>query len=175
MPVAGPRTQTGPVPGYTNPEHETPTFFNRWLRPGPVAELGRTPGLQVFDLRGNVLGAGQIRKLWRQAANEIFAQWPYSRVLMAPAPGRGIVQPQAIGVTRALRYMTRSLYMGTGIDNSEFAAIHTTVNLQARGKPVTQGMGGKNRPTVRNRMTSFGSRVAPLNPRVVGAESSANG
>jgi hypothetical protein len=40
-----------------------------------------------------------------------------------------------------------------------------------KSKPVTIPAGGvRNRPTVRNRITSFGSRVPPLNPKLPAGE-----
>ena len=167
MPVPGPRTQHGPVPGYTNPDEQTPTLFNHWGRPAPIAKMGETPGLMFISLRGNVLGAGQIRKMWRQAINYIPGPPPFSWTANGPVngPWRGYQ------LTRALRYMTRSLYMGSGFDNTRFPGLHTEIVHTARGMPVTVGAGqNRNRPTVRNRITSFGSRVPTLNNPVQGAE-----
>lgn len=167
MPVPGPRTQFGPDPGYTNPDGELPTRFNRWGRPAPVAQMGRTPGLMFVNLRGEILGAGQIRRMWRQAVGLMNAQAPYSW----SANGNTQASPPAVGVTRALRYMTRSVYMGSGIDNTRFAGLHTVIKPRVRSKPVTVGAGQtRSRPTVRNRISSFGSRVPTLNQPVTGAE-----
>jgi len=172
MPVPGPRTQHGPVPGYTNPAGEVPTRFNNWGRPAPVAEMGRTPGLMQFTLRGCVLGAGQIRRMWRQSVNYVPASPPFSWSENAPQPGRPIsANPGADGVTRAFRYMTRSIYMGSGIDSTRFSGLHTRIYPKVRSKPVTLGAGQvRTRPTVRNRITSFGQRVPNLNQPVQGAE-----
>lgn len=121
-------------------------------------------------VRGNVLAPGTIRALWRQTINLIPAQAPYSWTQSAPAPGAPITSPSAVDVTRALRYMTRSIYMGAGIDNSRFGALHTKITPRVNHKPVTLNAGGvRNRPTIRNRLTSFGSRVPPLNGPVAGA------
>lgn len=161
MPFPAPRTQHGPLPGYANPDGATPTRFNRWHRPSPVADMGRSPGLMFVTVRGNVLGAGQIRRMWRQAVNYIPAPPPYSWTTSSGAPSDSGAMPP---VTRALRYMTRSVYMGAGIDNTRFAGYHTRIVPQVRSKPVTLGAGlVRSRPTVRNRLTSFGSRVPPLN------------
>lgn len=172
MPVPGPRTQYGPVPGYTNPANQSPDRLMPGRgRPAPVAEMGRTPGLMQVSRRGNVLGAGQVRQMWRQSVNLINAQAAYSWSTLSPAPGRLVSQPGAVGVTRALRYMTRSLYMGSGIDNTHFSGLHTRIRPKVRSKPVTMGKGQTRvRPTVRNRVTSFGSRVQPLNQPISGAE-----
>lgn len=171
MPVPGPRTQYGPLPGYRNPEREVPTRFNRWGRPAPVADMGRTPGLMQVSRRGNILGAGQIRRMWRQSVNLINAQQPYSWSSLAPTPDRPSVMLPPVGVTRAFRYMTRSIYAGSGIDNTRFSGLHTRIYPRVRSKPVTLGAGQvRTRPTVRNRITSFGSRVNTLNQPVKGAE-----
>lgn len=169
MPTPGPRTQFGAVPGYTNPEHETMKQTLRTLAP-PVAQMGRTPGLMGISLRGNVLGAGTIRAMWRQAANYMPAQAPFSWT--ANGYDQSPPNPSGVGITRALRYMTRNLYMGSGIDNTRFAGLHTEIYPQVRSMPVTLGAGQvRTRPTVRNRMTSFGSRVPTINQPVQAAES----
>lgn len=129
--------------------------------------MAHTPGLQHISWRGNVLGPGQIRRMWRQSVNLISAQddfsWSYNGY-------RGTGPALATGVTRALRYMTRSIYMGSGIDNTRFSGLHTNIPLRVRSKPVTIGAGQvRTRPTVRNRITSFGSRVPTLNQPVEGA------
>ena len=173
MPVPGPRTQFAPDPGYRNPDSESPIKFNLWLRPGPVRQVGRTPGTMIATLRGCILGAGQIRRMWRQSINYIPAQPPYSWTGNGPGPDRPGMTPPPFMVTRALRYMTRSVYMGAGIDNSRFAGLHTAFpprgqrSLESRGFRVTAAAGSvRGRPTVRNRLTSFGSRVPPINKPV---------
>lgn len=171
MPVPGPRTQVRPLPGYTNPDGESPDRWNLWLRPGPVSAPGRSPATMILSLRGNILAPGQIRRLWRQTINLIPAQAPYSWTGSAPAPGMPERMPSAVGVTRALRYMARSVYAWEGADNSRFAALHTQIEQRHNYKPVTLNAGGvRNRPTVRNRLTSFGSRVPALNSKVSAAQ-----
>lgn len=171
MPIPGPRTQDGPVPGFRNPERRLPDLFNQWDRPGPIAYPGRTPGLMVITLRGCILGAGQIRRFWRQSVNLSPAQAAYSWSQNAPQPGRPIVSPGGFEITRALRYMTRSVYMGAGEDNTRYAGLHTVVPKKNRYKPVTINSGQRRgTPTVRNRLTSFGSRVTPINPALPAAE-----
>lgn len=171
MPVPGPRNQFAPEPGYRNPGREQPDRINSWLWPVSIAWPGRSPGTMEADLRGNVLGFGQVRHLWRQSVNEFFAQHSYSWSQNAPQPGYGFTTPRGFQITRALRYMARSLYMGGGIDNSRYAGLHTVVPKFNRGKMVTVGAGQKrSAPTVRNRMTSFGSRVTPLNQQSGAAE-----
>lgn len=167
MPIPGPRTQFGPVPGYRNPDNAAPTLFNLWKRPDAIAWPGRSPGMMVVTLRGCILGAGQIRRLWRQSVNFIPAQVPYSWTENGNQ-GNGV---QPVGITRALRYMTRSLYVGAGIDNTRFDELHTIIKKQNYYKTVTVGRGQtRSRPTTRNRMTSFGSRVPSLNRPVSAAE-----
>lgn len=172
MPIPGPRTQSGPAEGYRNPDNAEPVLFNHWLRPAPVYWPGRSPGTSLISLRGCILGAGQIRRLWRQSVNLIPAQAAYSWSENAPAPGRGIVSPiGGVGITRALRYLTHSLYIAGGTDNTRYAALHTVVRKANAYKTVTVNVGqNRNRPTVRNRLTSFGSRVPTLNQQVAAAE-----
>lgn len=170
MPVPGPRTQQRPVPGYTNPAHQSPDRMNPWKRARnrPVAEMGRTPTLMFISLRGNVLGAGTIRKLYRQSVNYIPAMAPYSWTENSNQPSPPTT---GVGITRALRYMTRSTYAGSGIDHTRFAGLHTAIAPRHNSKPVTIGAGqARTRPTVRNRMTSFGSRVPTINQPVQAAE-----
>jgi hypothetical protein len=172
VPIPGPRTQYGPVPGYDNPGGEQPTRFNHWDRPGPIWWPGRSPGTMIVDLRGCRLAVGQIRRLYRQTIDYIAAQAPYSWTTNAPQPGRPESVPlNGVGITRALRYMTRSVYMGSGIDNSRYDNMHTVVMKQNTYKTVTVNSGQvRNRPTTRNRMSSFGSRVPILNQQVAAAE-----
>lgn len=133
--------------------------------------MGRTPGLMHITLRGCVLGAGQIRRMWRQSVNYIGAPAPYSWTSSAPNPHEPGASYSGLAITRALRYMTRSVYAQAGLDNTQFAGLHTRITPRVRSKPVTLGAGTvKNRPTVRNRMTSFGSRVPTLNQQITAAE-----
>lgn len=172
MPVPGPRTQFGPEPGYRNPDNAAPTLFNLWDRPGPIWWPGRSPGTMVLNLRGNRLGFGQIRRLWRQSVNYLPAQASFSWTESAPGAGGDVTQPTGgYFITRALRYMTRSVYIGGGVDNSRYDELHTVIKKQNMYKTVTVNAGQKrNAPTVRNRLTSFGSRVPTLNQAVVAAE-----
>lgn len=167
MPLPGPRNQFGPAPGFRNPGGESPDRFNQWKRPGPVWWPGRSPGLMAITLRGCVLGFGQIRRLYRQAVNFVPGPAPYSWTDNGPtdSPTHGV------GITRTLRYMTRSVYMGAGIDHSRYDMMHSQIEHAVNYKTVTIGRGQtRTRPTVRNRMTSFGSRVPTLNKQVAAAE-----
>lgn len=176
MPIPGPRTQFGPDPGYRNPEQRLPNFFNQWLRPGPVWWPGRSPGTMVITLRGNVLGPGQIRRLWKQSIDLVAAQAPYSWTRSAPGAGGPVLSPPGYHITRALRYMTRSVYYGAGLDHSRYDALHTVITRQNVYKTVTVNAGQKrNQPVVRNRLTSFGSRVPSLNQVAAAAEGQSPG
>lgn len=120
-----------------------------------------------LTLRGCILGAGQIRVMWRQAVNFAAAQNPVSWT----AGGSEGTVPHGLDITRALRYMTRSTYVAGGTDNSRFSALHTRIRPRVNYKPVSVGGGQvRNRPTVRNRITSFGSRVPTLNDKVRASE-----
>lgn len=169
MPVPGPRTQFGARPGYANPQRRTPgTQFNRWHRPPPVAMMGHSPGLTYIQTRGHVQATGQIRRMYRQMVNFIPAPAPYSWT----ANGQPLTRLQGVAITRALRYMTRSVYMGSGIDQTKLSGLHTRIvrGNDKGANQVTIGRGQtRSRPTTRNRMASFGSRVPVLNPAVVAA------
>jgi hypothetical protein len=165
MPTPGPRNQFRPLPGYRNPEHTVPNFFNLWKRPGPVWWPGRSPATMALTLRGMILAAGQIRRLWHQSINYYPAQDGYSWTANGTDSQHGVSDmAHGFQITRALRYKTSNAYLGA-MDNSRYANLHTTVKKSNRAKPVTVNAGQKrNMPTVRNRLTSFGSRVTPLNP-----------
>lgn len=171
MPIPGPRDQYGPLSGYDNPEGAGFQRFNQYNRPGPIFWPGRSPGMMTISLRGCRLAVGQIRRLWRQSVDMIPAQSPFSWTTNSPAPGRPESVPlSGVGITRALRYKTSSIYMGAGIDNSRYEGIHTAINKQNFYKTVTVNAGQvRGRPTVRNRMSSFGSRVPTLNQSVTAA------
>jgi hypothetical protein len=123
--------------------------------------------MMVITLRGCILGAGQIRRLWRQSVNKIPAQGDFSWT----ENENDTSQAAPVDITRALRYLTRSVYMGAGIDHTRFDALHTRVEKRNVYKTVTVGRGQtRSRPTVRNRLTSFGSRVPTLNRQVQAAQ-----
>lgn len=169
MPIPGPRTQFGPDPGYRNPENRAPDLFNHWDRPGPVWWPGRSPGTMLITLRGNKLGYGQIRRLWRQSVDLIGAQAPFS--WSTNGGYDGLPAAGGVGITRAIRYMTRSIYTGAGVDNTRYDELHTVIERQNVYKTVTVNAGQKrNQPTTRNRLTSFGSRVPTLNKAVAAAQ-----
>jgi hypothetical protein len=110
------------------------------------------------DLRPGTLAPGEVRRLWRPLVHPV------------PAPPPFEVSAQPCTITRATRYSTRSFYRPAGSSNTRFIGLHTVIKMAIRHKEITRGGGGTiGRPTVRNRMSSFGSRVPPLNPRVKAA------
>lgn len=179
MPTPGPRNQFGPDAGYRNPGFEQPDKFNQWGRPGPVYWPGRSPGMMAITLRGCIMAVGQVRTLWRQTVDFIPAQGDFSWT----ANGRGssgvddkIGHARVVDLTRNLRYKTQSFYIGAGIDNSRYEGIHSIIRKQNMYKPVTVAGGSvRGRPTVRNRLTSFGSRVPTLNQAMSAAENQSPG
>lgn len=113
-------------------------------------------------LRGMVLAVGQIRHDWRQTVGYIAGppglSWT-ADAYSGPA-GRGFQ------ITRSLRYLTRMLYMGAGIDNTRNAGLHSAIPQQAHYRPPNVNAGQqRGKPTTRNRLTSFGSRVPTLEQR----------
>lgn len=152
MPVAGqPR----------NPFGQTPDRIDLDKPRHPVV-LGRTAGTMHVELRGEIQAPGQIRHMWRQAVNYLAAFGPYSWTTNSDTSN--MTGARAFQVTRAFRYLTRSLYMGAGIDNTRFSELHSTVTPQVRHKPVVVNAGQqRGKPVARNRLTSFGQRVPTLN------------
>lgn len=141
---------------------ETPTRFHE-IHATFVGRRGVTPGLMETDTRGSRLAPGIVRTLWRQLAAFIPGP-PAFQVSLSPAV------PQ-----RQLRYKTTSYYLPAGSDNSRFSALHTVILQKSRSLPPNLS-GGVRRgmPTTRNRITSFGSRVTPLNRRLSAAEELGN-
>lgn len=143
-----------PVPGRPRNPHGD-TTFNRFRenRQVFVARPGASPGLMdVDDTRVDSAAAGTIRRLWVQAVN------------MVPAPPPFPVAQAPLGITRALRYRASTLFRGSGSSNTRFGARRPFVPARHNSRPVTIAAGNQQgRPTVRNRMTSFGSRVPPAN------------
>jgi hypothetical protein len=152
MPVAGqPRNPFGQSPDRIELE-----------APRAIVQAGRTPATMRLTLRGMVQAAGQIRHDWRQTVGYIDGPPPYSWTSSDTSGPTG----RAFQVTRALRYLTRSLYMGAGIDNTRFAELHSAIPSQVRSPRVTTGGGqARNKPVTRNRLTSFGARVPTLQER----------
>ena len=153
-----------PVPGQPrNPFGQAPDRIEL-ERPRHIPVEGRTAATMVTTLRGMILAAGQVRHDWRQVVAYMAAppdySWTVNRSLTDASSARGFQ------LTRALRYLSRMLYMGSGIDNTRFSELHSAVPPAVRHKPVTVNAGqARNKPVTRNRLTSFGSRVTPLEQR----------
>lgn len=142
-----------PVPGVErNPDGVT--RFNRFRerRQVFVARPGNSPGLMDIDTRVDTAAAGTVRRLWEQA------------VTMIPAPPPFPVAAAPTTITRALRYRASSLFRRAGNDNTRFGARRPIIPPRHHSRPVTIAAGNQQgRPTRRNRMTSFGSRVPTVN------------
>jgi hypothetical protein len=143
-----------PVPGQPRNPHGT-TTLNRFheRRQVFVARPGASPGLMdVDDTRVDTAAHGTIRRLWEQAVN------------MIPAPPPFPVAAAPLGITRALRYKASTTFHRSGNENTRFGAKRPFVVARHNQRPVTIAAGNQQgRPTVRNRMSSFGSRVTPVN------------
>jgi hypothetical protein len=177
MPVPGPRAQRAPLPGYRNPEQRTPTFINRWDEPVPTIQLGRSPGTMLMTLRGQRLATGQVRRLYKQKTNEIQPGAPYNQVALTPSSSNPAAHHQPVGISQGWRYMISSRYIGAGDGLSRWGGtgrpLHQKSTSFRHVNPTpTLGAGNKSRgrPTVRNRLTSFGSRVPTINSVLPAAE-----
>lgn len=154
-----------PVPGQPrNPFGQTP---DRFKLPAPrfVVLPGETPGTMEHtreqeESQGG--GAVNIRHVWRQMVNYIGAgaglfNWTNN---LGPRGDDGANSDQ---VTRALRYKASTRYVGAG-NFLLYGAARPLVPGRHAMRPVTTQAGNRQTaPTVRNRLTSFGSRVTPLN------------
>lgn len=174
-----------PVPGQPrNPELERPTRFQRrreqfnpeGLAPNrftsqpylDVERRGQSPGTQDLDTRADRQQHATMRRLWRQSVAPIPAAPSFSWTANSPAYSVGLV---AFELTRALRYMASTRYLPAGTLNSRFGAPRPVVVQGAYGKRANVSGGTtQRRPVLRNRITSFGSRVKPLNNPVAAAE-----
>lgn len=156
MPVPGqPRNPFGQSPNRIELEHPRAVGY------GPGGSNARFHG---HTLRGMILAVGQIRGLWKQAVGYASATAPYSWTENGYGGARG--GPRGFQITRALRYVTRSVYTGSGVDNSRFAALHSVIQPKVRSKTVTVNAGQqRGKPVTRNRLTSFGARVTPMQNR----------
>lgn len=150
-----------PVSGRPRNPHGD-TRFNRFheRRQVFVQRPGASPGLMdVDDTRVDTAAAGTIRRLWEQAVN------------MIPAPPAFPVSQAPLGITRALRYKASTTFHRSGNENTRFGAARAIVAPRHNSRPVTIAAGNQQgRPTVRNRMTSFGSRVPTVNRPAPAAE-----
>lgn len=143
-----------PVPGVArNPLHQQPDRLQR-RRAAFVTRAGQTPGLMTVDAYADESAPGTIRRVWRQAIN-----------LSLPAPPLSQSSNNGLGtVTRALRYKATTIHRGAGSDKTRFGAPRAIRPAKHNMLAATISAGNKrNLPTVRNRLSSFGSRVKPLN------------
>jgi hypothetical protein len=127
-----------------------------------VQQLGYSPGVQDIDSRADTAAAGTIRRLWRQAVNYIAGPADYSWTANGPtgAPTR------PVGITRALRYKASTTFRGAGSMSTRFGAPRPFVPPRSgrHPAPVTIAAGNlQGRPVLRNRLSSLGSRVPPVN------------
>lgn len=132
------------------------SFMERWheLPSTFTSRRGESPGTMETDTRSDTIAPGSIRRIWQQFAAFIPAPPPFP-VSLSPA------MPQ-----RQQRYKTQNLYLPAGSDNSRFNNLHTVILQKARSQPATLSAGTRRgRPVIRNRISTFGSRVPPLNRR----------
>lgn len=143
-----------------NPLGQTPTRFRE--RPRVFVEIpGQSPGTMEHDDKGAAVDVqpGTIRRLWRQT------------IAGDPGPPPFQVSAAPAIFTRALRYKASTTYYPAGNSASRLSGMHTVIRMIARQpRPVLEAGTRRARPTIRNRMTSFGSRVEPLNRRAQGAQ-----
>lgn len=153
-----PQTQVGTPWRDRNPLGQSPTRFRERPRVH-VRVPGQTPGTMEHEDDVNEQAVGTIRRLWRQTLSGTPAPPPYP-VALEPAE-----------FTRALRYKAASTYKEAGSLNTRFSMLHTVIRMVSRQPRPTYTAGTRRaRPTVRNRMTSFGARVQPLNRRAPAAQ-----
>lgn len=100
------------------------------------------------------LAPGDVHGNWRSSVGSI----------PGPAPFSWVENPREI--TRPLRYKVRSLFRGAGNSASMTNAKPRPVRVrQARMTAIVRLAGNAPaKPSIRNRLTSFGSRVPPVNP-----------
>jgi hypothetical protein len=156
MPVPGrPRATGGTQPrfhrGNTRRADVPLTRFHETRRVF-VARPGMTPGVQGIDRGADQSGGGTIRRLWRQAVNFIAAPPPFSWTQNPPI------------ITRALRYKASTVFRGAGSSNTRFGARRPHIVPRHTMPRVTLAAGNvQGRPAIRNRLSSFGSRVPTVN------------
>ena len=118
--------------------------------------------MMEWDTRATVEASGTIRRLWRQLVHPTPAPPPYE-VAAQPFTGQ-----------RAIRYKASTSYLAAGnalgFSRGGRPGMHTVITQATRQSIPTQGVGqNRNRPVLRNRISSFGSRVPPLNAPVSAA------
>lgn len=150
-----------PPPGRPRNPHGD-TSLNRFheRRQVFVSRPGASPGvMDVDDTRVDTVAPGTIRRLWQQAVN------------MIPAPPPFPVAEAPLAITRALRYKASTVFRRAGNENTRFGARRPITAARHNQARVTVAAGNQQgRPTVRNRMTSFGSRVPTVNRPAAAAQ-----
>jgi len=177
MPVPGrPRNAGGTEQRFRSSGQSGVAVTERW-QSGPrtrfharthtfVLQPGRAPTVQHVELSLDQTAPGQIRRLWQQTIDYIAAGPQLSWTENAARRRPTAVQGQ---VTRALRYKASSLFRGYGSNNTRFGAPRPIRPTQHRQAVPTVGAGNlAARPTLRNRLSSFGSRVPPVNRNTAG-------
>jgi hypothetical protein len=140
-----------------NPLAQIPgTFFHRRA----VLLRGRRQDLDTLETQQ----AGVLRRLWAPIANMISAGeiFNWSRNLYDDAPDG--VNGQT---TTSVRYLisTRNIGAGNGLVNPQARQVFPYENIRHAPDPLFIRAGQQQgRPTVRNRLSSFSSRVPPINP-----------
>lgn len=142
----------------SNPRHQAPNRFRENTRVH-VTQPGQSPGTMEFDEQTGQQAPGIIRRLWLQALSGI------------PGPPPVDVSSAPAVFTRGTRYRTQSFYMPAGSGNTRFTMLHTVIRMASRQPHATLSAGTRRgRPVIRNRISSFGSRVQPLNRRATAAQ-----
>lgn len=128
-----------------------------------VRQPGYTPGLQDVGRQDATVAHGSIRRLWRQTITYIPGppelNWSENRVITHATAG-----PAAAQITRALRYKVSTVFRGAGSTNTRFGAPRPVIpprHVQPRPTRTAGNLQG--RPVLRNRLSSLGSRVPPVN------------
>lgn len=150
MPIAGvPRNPFGEVPGSNE--------RSRRNHPNLVAARDQdTAG------RHTVAEPGTIRRFIRAAVGYTGAAQPFSWTRNAFSDESGEVQGPVTSTKRFL-ISTRDFLTAGNQRSNPIERAPIVRQPQAPPIPIVYAGNLQHRPTVRNRMTSFGSRVAPIN------------
>lgn len=144
-------------PLVTRPRSEVPSRRQRGReRAEPTSSLVDRQAQALADQTvPEQRGAGTIRHLWRSAFGSI----------PGPAPFGWAQNPRTPSSTRrTLRYRATYLGRGAGTSRAITGAPRRIIAPRVRVSPITRQAGNApSRPTVRNRLRSFGSRVPTIN------------
>jgi hypothetical protein len=133
--------------------HERPHVF--------IQREGMTPGVQDIDRSADKAAPGTIRRLWKQTVNFIPAGPQLSHTLNHVTSTPTVL---AAPLTVATRYRASTVFRGAGSTNTRFGAPRPIITPRHNQPRITLAGGNlQGRPTSRNRLTSFGSRVPPVN------------